>query len=274
MIKRVYLEITDVCNLNCPFCTNSKGHSFMDLNVIKDHLRKIKDVCNYVYLHVLGEPLLHPNFEEILNECDSLNLNVQLVTNGTLLSKYCNILKHQSIRKLSISLHSINDIEIDFKYFETINKLIDKDLDKVIELRFYNYQNLNPQLKSYLDSLYTKYDVKQTDRYNSYKLKNNLYIYYSKLFNWPMIEDPFISNNGKCLGALSQIAILHNSNVTLCCLDPKGYNTIGNLKKNTLKDILNSDEYISICTNFRKNKLSKDLCTRCLYRLRFDGKNN
>lgn len=274
MIKRVYLEITSACNLDCPFCTNSKENFFMDFDTIKDHLIKIKDVCDYVYLHVLGEPLLHKDFNKILDECDKLNLKVQLVTNGTLLDNYPNILKHSSIRKLSISLHSINNFKIKDDYFETIDKLIEQDLNIVIELRFYDHQNLNNQLKNYLDNLYTRYEVKITDRYNSYKLKNNLFIYYSSLFNWPMIDDPYISSNGKCLGALSQIAILHDSRVTLCCLDPKGYNTIGNLKKDSLKVILESDIYKKICNNFRNNKLSKELCTKCSYRLRFDDKNN
>lgn len=246
----------------------------MDFEVIVDHLRKIKDVCDYVYLHVLGEPLLHPYFNEILNECDKLKLNVQLVTNGTLLNKHPDILKHNSIRKLSISLHSINNVDIEDNCFQTIDKLIDQNLNKTIELRFYDHQNLNDNLTKYLDSLYDRYNVSLTDRFNSYKLKDNLYIYYSELFNWPEINDPFISNNGKCLGALSQIAILHNSNVTLCCLDPKGFNTIGNLKKNTLKDILETDTYKTICTNFRNNKLTKELCTKCSYRLRFDDRNN
>ena len=67
MIKRIYLEITNACNLNCPFCENEKGHYFMPIDIIKDCLKQIKEVCDYVYLHVLGEPLLHPDIEEILS---------------------------------------------------------------------------------------------------------------------------------------------------------------------------------------------------------------
>lgn len=274
MIKRVYLEITDSCNLNCPFCTNEKGTSFMSFIDIKDHLIKVKEVCDYIYLHVLGEPLLHPDFESILNECDKLNLKVQLVTNGTLLNKHKNLLKHSCIRKLSISIHSVNNIKVDKDYFINISDLIKNNQDKTIELRFYNKENLNEDISTYLKDLYLKYQVKDTDRFNSYKLKDNVYITYSDMFNWPSIFDPFISNNGKCLGALNQIAILHDSRVTLCCLDPKGYNTIGNLKNNTLKDIVESKEYISISNNFRNNKLSKELCTKCSYRLRFDDRSN
>ena len=115
MIKRIYLEITNACNLNCPFCENDKGNSFMDIEKIKNILSQIKEVCNYIYLHVLGEPLLHPNIEEILTYCDNLDLNVQLVTNGLLL--YKDLLKHKCLRKLSISLHAVNNLNIDYSYF-------------------------------------------------------------------------------------------------------------------------------------------------------------
>ena len=65
-MKRVYLEITNACNLNCSFCTNKKGTNFMSLDDIDNYLNQIKEFGNYIYLHVLGEPLLHPNFNEIL----------------------------------------------------------------------------------------------------------------------------------------------------------------------------------------------------------------
>ena len=76
MIKRIYFEITDACNLNCPFCTNEKGNTFVDLDTCTRVLKQIKEVCDYVYLHVLGEPLLHPDIEKILDYCDKLKLNV------------------------------------------------------------------------------------------------------------------------------------------------------------------------------------------------------
>ncbi|MDO5440658.1 MAG: radical SAM protein [Erysipelotrichaceae bacterium] len=270
MIKRVYLEITDACNLDCSFCTNNKGQSFMPVDNIKMCLDQIKEVTNYVYLHVLGEPLLHPYIEEILTYTDNINLNVQLVTNGTLLNKHLDILKHKSIRKLSISLHSINNIDIDNSYFDSIDYLIKNNESKNIELRFYNNQNLDTKLTNYLNKLKDEYGLKNTPKENSYRLVDNVYIYYSNMFDWPNINDDNISNNGKCHGGIDQLAILHNLKVTLCCLDPKGHNEIGDLSKETLIDIINKDEYKKVCDNFRNNKLTFELCKKCKYRTRFN----
>lgn len=271
-MKRVYLEITNSCNLNCPFCTNDKGNNFLSLEEIKNYIDQIKQYCNYIYLHILGEPLLHPNLNEILTYLDEKDMNLQLVTNGTLLNNFKDILTHKCIRKLSISLHSVNNLNIKETYFKTIDNLIENNNFKNIELRFYDYNSLSDDLKDYLHYLENKYTFLLTSKINSYKIKDNVYIYFNDLFNWPNINDPYISNTGKCHGAIDMIAINSNSDVTLCCLDPKAYNAIGNLKKNSLKEILESDLYKKYLNEFKNRILSSDLCSKCSYRLRFDEK--
>ena len=56
--KRIYIEITNQCNLKCSFCIQnqrkSKYLSINDFSYILDELRPFTD---YIYLHVLGEPL-------------------------------------------------------------------------------------------------------------------------------------------------------------------------------------------------------------------------
>lgn len=269
MLKRVYLEITNSCNLNCPFCTNEKGNDFLTIDEIRNYIDQIKPHCDYIYLHILGEPLLHPNFEEILDYLDNKQMHLQLVTNGTLLHKYPNLLKHSCIRKLSISIHSINNVSINEQYFNTINELIENNTEKKIELRFYDKDNLSKQLNDYLNYLRNIYSFEITSKNNSYKLKENTYVYFEELFKWPDITDEDISNVGTCHGAIDMIAINSISDVTICCLDPKAYNKIGNLKKNTLTNILNSDLYLKYVKEFNSHTISSELCKKCSYRLRF-----
>ena len=268
-MKRVYLEITNSCNLNCPFCTYEKGNSFFSLNEIDDCLKQIKPFCNYIYLHILGEPMLHPDFDRILDLLDQYGFNLQLVSNGTLLYKHPDILSHPCLRKLSISLHSINKTDTDNSYFETIDSLIENNKGKVIELRFYDSDNLDERLRSYLNKLQERYGYSDTKKKNSYKLKDDLYIYFEEMFRWPDIDDPVISEKGTCHGAIDMIAINSNLDVTICCLDPKAHNRIGNLKGSRLKDILESAEYLDYIKCFKEHRLKSDLCRRCSYRLRF-----
>ena len=246
----------------------------MSLETIKDYLKQIKEFSDYVYLHVLGEPLLHPLINEILDECLKLKLNVQLVTNGTLLDKHLNILNNKALRKISISIHSINEKDNNNNYFDTIKKVIEYNALTNIELRFYDFDNLKDEIKDFYNYLNENYELTATSKNNSLKIKGNVYIYIEELFNWPDINDIEISKNGYCHGGIDQIAILNDGRVTLCCLDPQGHNTIGDLKKNNLKEILNSKEYKDYIDNINKRIITKELCTKCSYRLRFDGKQN
>lgn len=269
MLKRVYLEITNSCNLDCLFCSNKKGNNFLSLEEIENYIVQIKKHCNYIYLHILGEPLLHPNFEEILDLLDKNSMNLQLVTNGTLLYKYPNLLKHNCLRKLSISIHSINNFNINKEYFNVIDSIIESNLNTQIELRFYNQNNLAKQANDYLDYLKNKYIFQTTSKENSYKITNNTYVYFNDFFKWPNINDNFISNIGTCKGAIDMIAINSNSDITICCLDPYAYNKIGNLKEESLDEILKSDKYLKFINDFKNNKITAELCSKCSYRLRF-----
>lgn len=273
-IKRFYLEITNACNLDCSFCTNEKGNEYLNIDTIENYLYQIKEYSDYVYLHVLGEPLLHNDLDTILSITDKLKLNVQLVTNGTLLNSNLFIFKHPSLRKLSISLHSITSQSINKNYFKTIEEIINEEKDVNIELRFYNHHNLSKDLKEFETKLIKEYNIDFTNKNNSYKLKDNVYLYYADFFKWPDINDEYIGDTGFCRGAIDQLAILHDSTVTLCCLDPKGHNKIGNLKSETLKNILESKNYKEIVDNIKNRKLSNELCKKCSYRLRFDDKHN
>lgn len=268
-MKRVYLEITNACNLNCSFCTQNKGNTFLDIKTIESYLLQIKEITNYIYLHVLGEPLLHPNIEEILSLLDKYDFKLQLVTNGVLLDKYSNILQHKSLRKLSISIHSINNLCVNENYFDAINNLIEYNNNKTIELRFYDLNNLDTTLSTYLKYLDDKYHFKNTKKECSYKLKDNVYIYSQDMFKWPDIKDEDINENGYCHGLIDQIAILHNGDVTSCCLDPCGYNVLGNLNNESLKDILESPLYKKALNELKNRHMILPLCKKCTYRLRF-----
>ena len=250
--KRIYLEITNACNLNCPFCRNDKGQSFMSLKDIEEYLLQIKDVSDYLYLHVLGEPLLHQDFEKILNLLDKYEFKLQLVTNGVLLKNYPHLLKHQCLRKIAISLHSLNNLEKPDGYFETIRNLINENKKTIIELRFYGASD--DELSTFKDSL------PQNDF---------LYVTEDNFFKWPSIEDEYINDRGFCHGGKDMLAVLVNGDVTLCCLEPKGHNKIGNLKETKLKDILNNPKYLAYLNNLDKHILINELCQKCTYRLRF-----
>ena len=88
MYSRVYVEITNICNLRCSFC---HGHSRPPRQMSRDEfcrvLQQLQGKTQYVYYHLMGEPLLHPQLPEFLSLAAQEGFRSVITTNGTLLDK-------------------------------------------------------------------------------------------------------------------------------------------------------------------------------------------
>ena len=268
MIKRVYLEIIDACNLSCPFCTLPKGASFMSFEEIKDYVKQIKEYCSYLYLHMLGEPLLHPDFERILDLLDEEGMKLQLVSNATLLKEYPGLFEHPCLRKCSLSLHSLDHYEKQEEVLSHVRTLLESDHKCTLELRLYDRKHLSASLQAFWRELEEKYGLSPTKRRNSFQLLENTFLYEEELFDWPDIHEDVISLRGRCRGE-DMLSINVHGEVTICCLDPFAQNSLGNLHEKSLRDIVSSKEYQNMIRSLRGEEELSPLCSRCRYRLRF-----
>ena len=122
--KKIYVEITNICNLSCFFCSkDSQLKQEMTVENFEIIINKIKDYTESIYLHVKGEPLLHSKLNEILDICDKNDIKVCITTNGTLLNKKKDILLKHHIKQINVSLHSENKIK---DYFESVFNTCDE----------------------------------------------------------------------------------------------------------------------------------------------------
>ena len=109
MYKRVYIEITNICNLNCSFCPKSdRDKKVMTVPEFENIINKINGYTKHIYLHVKGEPLMHPHLDKIIKIANKNNINVNITTNGRLLKDKLDIINNNKIRQINISLHSFN----------------------------------------------------------------------------------------------------------------------------------------------------------------------
>lgn len=107
-------------------------------------------------------------------------------------------------------------------------------------------------------------DIEKIYLKNNLKIKNNLYLNKHRLFEWPNLKTNK-KYNGFCLGLKSHIGILSNGTVVPCCLDGEGIINLGNIYKETLKDILNKEKTKKIISGFQNNKRVEELCKRCSF---------
>ncbi|MBQ1532182.1 MAG: SPASM domain-containing protein [Solobacterium sp.] len=272
MLKRVYIEITSACNLSCSFCTvSSRERKYMKSSFFEAVIRQVREITPYICLHVQGEPLLHPDIDEILTLCDQYGMQVQLVTNGLLISR---LKPHASIRKVSFSMQSVEFMKNSAKeYMEPVLQYCEqasKAERPYCELRFWRTDQMSlSKTRECLDTLHDRFPFEETSKPGSYRLMRHVYADFSKPFDWPDLKADLISERGTCRGALDQIAILCDGTVVPCCLDAEGVIRLGDLNTMILKDILNGERYRSICEGFRRHELREELCRKCSFRTRF-----
>ena len=108
--KKFYIEITNVCNLSCSFCPQTKrSPEIMKFDVFNKILDEVKPYTDYLYFHVKGEPLLHPEIDKFLDISYEKGFMVNITTNGTLISKAKDkILMKPALRQVNFSLHSFD----------------------------------------------------------------------------------------------------------------------------------------------------------------------
>ena len=269
--KKIYIEITNNCNLNCSFCSEVKRkRKNMSIEEFEIILNKIKDYTNYIYLHVKGEPLLHKDIIKFLELADKYNLKVNLTTNGVLFPKLVDELsKCNSLHKINFSLHSENNID---NYYENIFKSVDKlrkDIIVIYRLWTLNDNKLDKKSTIIVDKIKNYYNlstetVNKIKNDNNIKIKSTIYVDKDNIFDWPSINQH--KSNGYCYALKTHIAILVDGTIVPCCLDSNGMINLGNIFNNTLEEIFNTDRYKNLLRSFQDRKPCEELCRSCTYK--------
>jgi len=275
LFKKIYVEITNRCNLSCSFC--GKSNRFfrdMTINEFEEVISKIKKYTDYIYLHVKGEPLLYDDLGSILAICEENNIKVNITTNGIFLKSRLDILlKYSCIRQVNVSLHCENNKN---DYFEEVFSCCKKLSTKVfISYRIWNLEQLKLDNKStnIVEKIILSYNLSTEvvqKLYNDAQIKiaDNTFVNKENLFVWPDVEND-LSIDGHCYGLSTHIGILSDGTVVPCCLDGNGEINLGNIFVNNLDEIIKSDKYVKLKEGFKDNKSLHPLCRNCNFRNRF-----
>lgn len=274
--KKIYIEITNKCNLNCSFCIkDNRSIKEMSLEEFEEVLQKINNYTDYIYLHVKGEPLLHSNFKEILSLCKKYNKKVNITTNGVFLkNRVEDINKFNVVRQINISLHSENDKE---NYIEDIISSVKKLKNIYIVYRFWTLDNnkIDEKMLKYLNKIKEEYKIdnntyKKILTEDNIRIDDNIYINKDKEFTWPILDNYYYEEKGYCYGLKRHIGILVDGRVIICCLDSFGSSDLGNIFNSSLEEILNTDKCKNIIEGFNNRKAYLNICKHCSFKEKFN----
>ncbi len=285
--RKIYIEITNICNLSCSFCPGTKRPpTVMGAELFGQIVNQAAEYTDYVYLHLMGEPLLHPQLDRILQICVRQGIRVNLTTNGTLLAgRWGLLLSSDALRKVAFSLHSLeaNGIENWQEHLGGILAFTVAARKKGIlcELRLWNQDSACRQgenarndqiLKMIGDFLGREVEFSGIGKRHGIRLDEALYLHIEQIFDWPSMQAPQGGKEGFCYGLRDHIGILADGTVVPCCLDSEGSLALGNLQTQPLSEILASARAARIYEGFSNRTAQEELCRRCGYARRFTGR--
>lgn len=238
-------------------------------------LREVDSYTDYIYLHVLGEPLLHPDLDEILSLCDQYHKKVILTTNATLLKSRLSALQHACLQTLNVSLHSYYEHrQKDYlaNIFECAKVLSRSGVH--VNYRFWQLQDgsLNEEMEALLKEVLVHYEIKEPLTYRSllrFDLAPYTHLHFDALFEWPSLSHAFVGDRGRCYGMKSMCAILCDGTLVPCCLDSKGDISFGNVLETPFSELMKSERFVTMEKQLSNGRFNEALCQRCAYRRRF-----
>ncbi|WP_181370311.1 radical SAM/SPASM domain-containing protein [Helicobacter pylori] len=279
LFKKIYIELSDICGLQCSFCPNPKNiRGVMPLELFEKICKEAAPLTPIITLHVLGDPCKLKNLNRYLSTAKRFSLKVDLVTSGVYLHNFETLLQ-DVIYQISISLDAGLDNHNKLNQHRYIQKILEfcrykceKNSEVFLNLRIQDstlekHQNL---IKPFLES-FECVSLETLKSQGRVRLFKKSFLNIQKTFKWPNLnaQNP-LNQESKipyCYGLIKQIAILSNGVVVPCCMDTQAHINLGDLNHTPLKDVLNSQKAMAIKTHFLKGEALEPLCQNCSYPL-------
>ena len=273
--RKVYLEISNICNLSCRFCPGTrrakKALTEEELSVL---LPKLRPYTDFLYFHLMGEPLLHPKLDRFLALAGDHGFKVILTTNGTLLKKQQEmLLASPALHKINISLHAFeaNDLSVPFSQYLADCFAFGRAAEgkKLVVYRLWNNGGENAQNQEILDAMHQAFPAQWVTERHGMRIADRTYLEYGDKFDWPDLSAAEGSEKVFCYGLRDQLGVLCDGTVVPCCLDHEGDLALGNLLTQSMEQILESPRAKAIYDGFSHREAKEELCRKCGYARRF-----
>ncbi len=270
MLKKIYLEITDICNLSCSFCHGTNRlPRMMSPEEFDAVTEMIKGRAEFLYFHLMGEPLMHPDLPAFIRLAAEKGFRPVLTTNGTLLPDRADELLDAPLYKINISLHSVeaNSADPAEEYLAGCTAFTKAAAEKGIlcVFRLWNAGGLEKNNGFLIDRLRADYPGEWGKTRSGFRLAGRTFLEFGEKFDWPDNAAGEHEGDLFCYALRDQIGILCNGSVVPCCLDADGAMNLGNIFDTDLDAILSSDRARRIYNGFSAHRATEDLCRRCGY---------
>lgn len=272
------IEVTNVCNLECPMCPrtlllkkNLYGDPyFIDLKVFKKIIDQVAGKGVYaINLNADGETLLHKNLVEMISYAKEKGiLDIMFHTNATQLdAKMSENLIDAGLDKLIVSFDAPRkDIYEKIRVGANFEQVV-KNVKRFIEIRNSKNKNL-PLVRINMIMMKETFEFKEEmiEFWRPYVDGIGFlgYVNYYDLDENRHLKEMQFDENFICEKLWQRLAIQHDGTIKLCHMDEKNLVKLGNININNIYDIWHSDvlnEYRQLHLNGMITQI--DLCSQC-----------
>lgn len=272
---KIYLEISNLCNLRCAFCPGTgRTPRALDESEFTTLIRKLRPWTDHLYFHLMGEPLCHPKLDRFLALAGDMGFRVILTTNGTLLARQQEtLLASPALHKVNVSLHAFEANELSMPFEAYLDGCFSfgqaAQGAKIVSYRLWNNGGADAKNIQILETMHRYFPDDWVTERRGTRIGRRLYLEYGDKFDWPDLTAPDGGERVFCYGLRDQLGVLCDGTVVPCCLDHEGDIALGNLFQQELDEILNSPRARAIYRGFSDGKATEELCRKCGYARRF-----
>ena len=283
--RGILVELTNVCNLLCPFCPTTTGLERpvgqMSLEKFKYIVDHVKPYVRRMTIYYMGESLLNKSFFDMVRYCMSNGITPCLVTNGMLIDKYLDDFIDSGIPGISVAIDGYNKethekyrIKSDFdKIINNIKMLVEKKKEHnsstpritIQTLTFgFNDEEKMKDLAREIGADGVKFKAPRltdhkhdfdSDQFEDFIPRESQYLRLEG-----KNETPFAKNMKYC-PYMRVPVITWDGQVLPCCFDMRGKSPIGNIFNDDLLSILRSKRYRKVLSQFFNKSLP--ICSSC-----------
>lgn len=269
MIERCFLEITNVCNLECKFCpgTHREG-KVMTLSEFETLTDKLEGHVHFLYFHLMGEPLLNKGLPQFIERAKAKKFVPVLTTNGTLLGSADAVIDAAPYKiQISLHAHEGNGLDGVEEYMESVMAFAMKASAAgiIVVLRLWNQGGYNEQNDRILELIGRSVPRPWSEGRNGFMLKERLYLEYDRMFEWPSEEAQETDGEQFCYALRGQVGVLVDGTVVPCCLDHDADLALGNLFEKSLPEILGMERARRMYDGFSRHQAIEPFCRKCGY---------
>lgn len=269
----IKIETTNFCNSQCLYCPNKslkRKKGFMKDTLFEKIIKecvswKIKEIhlCNF------GEPLVDKKISEKLKLIKDLRPEIKTVifTNGGLLyEKTCREIMLAGLDELCISFDGFSKNHFEKYRYPLKYELVLENIENSIKIK----EELKTKTSIILQPVYDKNVIipEKLSAFLSFWSDKVDDISIQKLHDWHgyVKNEGYVNKNIICRDLFEYMTINWDGSVVPCCLDYEGENILGNVNRQTIKQVWLGKEFTEFRRKLLRNVSSIPICSECKMR--------